>query len=275
MGKALVIKNVDFSTNKLTTVDLEDDVPCTGITLSANSLSFNKIGNTSALTVSVTPFDCTDAVIWSTSNSDVATVQGGTVTAVGVGTAVITATCGHYSDSCAVTVTHVLAHDDLWPVNGYGAIGANLEADPPKNYVYEQANVRYRLYLDESVYTDNPTGKYRALADKATTLPGYYQNGIEIPTGATQLVITVPTNAHTFAIAWQNNLLESGYFTDRVSFASVTQWDQSVSVDSISTYTVDLSLLPSGTNSLVISVITAPNTTASEILGNDIVFTFS
>ena len=44
-------------------------------------------------------------VTWSSSNPAVATVSGGVITAVAVGTAVITATSGNYSASCAVTVT--------------------------------------------------------------------------------------------------------------------------------------------------------------------------
>lgn len=276
MGKALVINNVDFSTNKLTTVDLEDDVPCKGINLSASTLSFSKVGNTSTLTASVSPYDCTDAVVWTTSDADVATVAGGVVTATGVGTATITATCGAYSATCAVSVTHVLTDSDLFVVNGYGAIGADLSADPPKNYVYEQANAKYREYLDTSVYTDNPTGKYRALADKGTTLPGYYHNGIDIPKGATQMVVTVPSGGvHSLNIAWQNNLVESGYYTDRVAFASVTEWNAAIDVSNVSTYTVDLTDLPTGTNSFVFCINSPVSGGADATTFGDITITFS
>ena len=276
MGKALVIKNVDFSTNKLTTVDLEDDVPCTGITLSASTLSITKVGNTSTLTASVTPYDCTDSVILTTSNANVATVAGGVVTATGVGTATITATCGTHSATCTVTVTHVLTDSDLLVVNGYGAIGADLSADPPRNLVYEQENAKYREYLDASVYTDNPTGKYRALADKSTTLPGYYQNAIEIPTGATEMVITVPSGGvKHLNIAWQNNLVESGYYTDRVAFASVTLWNAAIAVSNVSTYTVDLTVLPTGTNSFVFCINSPASGGADATTFGNITITFS
>lgn len=275
MGKALVIKNVDFSTNKLATVDLEDDVPCTGITLSASTLSITKVGNTSTLTASVTPYDCTDSVVWTTSNANVATVAGGVVTATGVGTATITATCGTHSATCTVTATHVLTDSDLFVVNGYGAIGADLSADPPKNFVYEQANTKYREYLDTSVYTDNPTGKYRALADKGSTLLGYSQNAIEIPTGATQMTATVPTGVARFNFAWQDNSTESGYYTDRVAFASVTQWDANINVGDMSLYTVDLSELPEGTNSFVLTVNSSPSGGANATTFGNITITFS
>lgn len=49
----------------------------------------------------------TEAVIWTSSNLNVATVNNGVITAVGVGTAIITATTldGNKSASCSVTVS--------------------------------------------------------------------------------------------------------------------------------------------------------------------------
>ena len=66
------------------------------------------IGETENLTVIYNPSNTTDskAVTWTTSNSKVATVSGGTVKAVGAGTATITATTadGNYTATCKVTV---------------------------------------------------------------------------------------------------------------------------------------------------------------------------
>jgi Synergist-CTERM protein sorting domain-containing protein len=77
----------------------------TGITLSQSSLAM-KTGNTSALTATVTPSDATEkTVTWTSSNTAVATVKDGLVTAVGEGTAEITATAGGKSATCKVTVT--------------------------------------------------------------------------------------------------------------------------------------------------------------------------
>lgn len=106
MARTLVIKNADFSANKVTTV-VFNDKECTGITLNADTLSIKKVGNTGTLTATVTPVDTTDAIIWQSSDNNVATVLGGVVTAVGIGEATITAVCGSHSASCAVTVTHI------------------------------------------------------------------------------------------------------------------------------------------------------------------------
>lgn len=84
----------------------DETVPCTGISLSASTLTFNGEGS-QTLTATVTPDGCTDEVVWSTSSSAVATVSGGVVTAVGNGDAVITATCGAYSATCSVNVSGI------------------------------------------------------------------------------------------------------------------------------------------------------------------------
>lgn len=74
----------------------------TAISLSSSSEEIVK-DNTATITATTTPSG--QHVVWSTSNSAVATVAGGVITAVAVGTAVITAASGNYSASCAVTVT--------------------------------------------------------------------------------------------------------------------------------------------------------------------------
>ena len=77
----------------------------TGITLDKKSVALTE-GNTTALVVIINLDGVTDKdIIWTTSDSSVATVDGGEVTAVAPGTATITATVGAYSTSCVVTVT--------------------------------------------------------------------------------------------------------------------------------------------------------------------------
>ena len=79
-------------------------VEVTGITLDKATVTITE-GETETLVATVTPADATDkTVTWTTSNSAVATVDGGVVTAVKAGTATITATAGGYSASCVVTV---------------------------------------------------------------------------------------------------------------------------------------------------------------------------
>ena len=83
-----------------------EQIPCTGITLDQTTLTFDGAG-TQTLTATVTPSDTTDMVVWSTDANTVATVSGGVVTAVGNGSATITATCGAYSATCTVSVSGI------------------------------------------------------------------------------------------------------------------------------------------------------------------------
>ena len=82
-------------------------VPVTGVTLDRGSMSLVE-EDFSTLTATVRPSNATDkSVTWSTSNSAVATVQDGRVTAVKAGSAVITVKTNDkgFSATCSVTVT--------------------------------------------------------------------------------------------------------------------------------------------------------------------------
>lgn len=85
-----------------------EDVPCTGITLSASTLTFTEAGS-QTLTATVEPTDTTDSVVWSVSPTGIVTVAGGVVTAVANGSCTITATCGEQSATCAVSVSGIEA----------------------------------------------------------------------------------------------------------------------------------------------------------------------
>lgn len=80
-----------------------EEIPCESVVLSAESLTFIA-EDAQTLTANVTPANTSDRVVWSTSDEGVATVSKGVVTPVGNGSCVITATCGNFSDECAVTV---------------------------------------------------------------------------------------------------------------------------------------------------------------------------
>ncbi|HJA94989.1 MAG TPA: Ig-like domain-containing protein [Firmicutes bacterium] len=82
------------------------------VTLDQNTLSL-EVGKTETLTATVTPDNATDkTVTWTTDDAEVATVENGTVTAVAVGEAVITATAGDKTATCSVTVTPAVVAAD-------------------------------------------------------------------------------------------------------------------------------------------------------------------
>ena len=80
-------------------------IPCTGISLSANELVFDEKAD-QTLTATVEPEDTTEAIIWKSSNTNIATVSNGVVSPVGDGSCVITVSCGAYSAECNVSVNY-------------------------------------------------------------------------------------------------------------------------------------------------------------------------
>lgn len=110
----------NYTRNRLIYVDgkikaLAPVVPCTGITLNTNTLSFTST-DTQTLIATVQPSNTTNSVIWSVSPAGIVTVNGGVVTPIDNGECTITATCGTQSATCNVTVaglveTHLLSYE--------------------------------------------------------------------------------------------------------------------------------------------------------------------
>ena len=89
---------------KLTPIET---ISVTGVTINKSTLSLVE-GSSETLSATITPENATNkTVLWTSSNTAVATVLNGKVTAKSAGTAVITATTadGGYTASCTVTVT--------------------------------------------------------------------------------------------------------------------------------------------------------------------------
>lgn len=74
----------------------------TGLTLDVTSISLGTIGATSQITATTVPSGA--AVTWASSDTSVATVNNGLVTAVGYGSATITASAGNLTAQCSVVI---------------------------------------------------------------------------------------------------------------------------------------------------------------------------
>lgn len=81
-----------------------------GVTLNVQDMTL-LVGQTDKLTATIEPENATDqTIVWKSDNEAIATVgTDGTVTAVSIGTANITATCGEATATCKVTVNAVPA----------------------------------------------------------------------------------------------------------------------------------------------------------------------
>jgi len=171
MAKTLIIKSADFSANKLATVSFGGK-PCTDIEINDASYSLTSIGGTQNVDYTVTPEDTTDAISWSSSDETVATVANGVITAVGLGTATITATCGTLSDTCSVSVS--VAYDPEWVI-GKQAYKAQT-AQPVMDYLSSQA-------LGAAAFGSASSGSYQIYGTS-----GAYP--YPIPVGAKKIAIT-------------------------------------------------------------------------------------
>ena len=128
------------------TVSLEEvNVPCTSIQLSSDTLTFTGSGS-QTLTCTVTPENTTDAIIWSSDNESIATVNNGTITAIGNGSCTITVTCGNYSDTCSVEVSGIVESE--WDVEWNGetnSLPAGMTANDNVVFVMNEETGKYEI----------------------------------------------------------------------------------------------------------------------------------
>lgn len=105
-GQTQITVTVDGQTASCTVTVTPRAISVESITLNKTQLSLVK-GATETLTATVLPTTATDkAVTWESSDTAVATVENGVVTAVAAGNATITAKAGEKTATCAVTVTN-------------------------------------------------------------------------------------------------------------------------------------------------------------------------
>ncbi len=106
-GKTIYVLYTEGGVTKYASYTISvSDVSVTSVSLNSSSESIN-VGGTVTLTATVLPSNATNKnVSWSSSNTSVATVSGGTVTGVAKGTATITVTTqdGSKTDTCTITV---------------------------------------------------------------------------------------------------------------------------------------------------------------------------
>ena len=147
------------------------------VTVSPSTLNMTE-GDTQKLQASVSPSDATDkTVTWSSSNDQVASVSGGTVTAIKAGTATITATAGGKKGTCTVTVAA-----KVFPVTG-------VKLDITSKELTEGESIT----LKATVEPDNATDKSVTWSSSANDVASVDQNGKVTALKAGTATITVTT----------------------------------------------------------------------------------
>lgn len=128
------------STSQTTAPTESVTVPCTGMTLSQSTLLLDEAGSAWLLNVTLEPANTTDAIVYASSDPNVATVSAsGKVTAVAPGTATITVTCGAMTVSCEVTC------------NFDGSVTTEPSSEPTSEPTTEpDEEVTYQFYVNGS-----------------------------------------------------------------------------------------------------------------------------
>lgn len=196
------------------------------IKLSATSLSIEK-GKTQNLSVTITPSNATNKnITWSSSNTSVATISGGKITAIKAGNATITAkTSNGKTATCKVTVTdnYVAVTGGHWvisnPVTIY--IGNSLclkdkFSISPSNATDKSIN--WKIDNSSIASINTTTGTIKGLKVGNTIVRGTLSNGKEIA-----LTVLVRNNPANYAI----NITRTSYghagATSYIYFINVTK----------------------------------------------------
>ena len=201
MSKALIIKGADFSTNKVATITF-GTVPCTAIALDESTLNM-AIGGTETLTATLTPSNTTDTLSWESSDDTVASVVDGVVTAVALGAAVITATCGQQTATCAVAIVGNMA--DGYKVSGWGLAGTATQQSG-NGQIYPSANTKNAVIA----YETGTIGLTRMSSSDPKLYPFIF------PTGTNKVKITITDDTITPDRVYLFNSATSAHGTSSV-----------------------------------------------------------
>ena len=273
MSKALVIKGASFSTNKVETITLDGggSVPCTALELSQSTIAFTALGATQTLTATKTPSNTTDELTWASSDASVATVADGVVTAVGIGTATITATCGEQTATCSVSLSSVVMNmADYTVMNGLKAM-INTSG---RDYASPDTSspTRYRAYFSGT----NVLNGYKALYKSGTT--DYDEKfPIPLPPNASSVTITYGAQSQDFGSAYltfMNADEEATYFSNMNTAKAYGGDSTQAKFLGALTTTVDLSGLDSAVDSFILCMNTKSGVTDEQATGT-ITLTFS
>ncbi len=191
-----------------------------GVYIAPESITLDKtdislyINGTDTLTATVTPEDVSEPeVIWESSNSLVAKVSAGRITAVNYGECVITARVGDLTAACTVTVSKPVFEGNIYYATVLGNM-VNLRTGPGTNYT--SLGFMYKGDLLE-IYgeAENSWYKVKVLTGSCQNLEGYVRNDmVDMTTRPVEALIlhTQSTTLFTgefIGLSWEADPLDS------------------------------------------------------------------
>lgn len=174
-GKVKITCSTTTNSIYLVSIAITTSTPVSSVSLNKSSTTL-EVGDTETLTATLFPDNATNKnVSWSSDDTDVATVSNGVVTAVGVGTAIITVTTedGSKTATCAVTVnaaSRLAVNLTGFTAYAYTIVKGNTTTTSATNdqggwsaaYTYSSS--------DEDVATVNASGVITAVAKGAAAI---------------------------------------------------------------------------------------------------------
>ena len=247
--------------------------PAESITISQETATL-KVGKTVELTATVMPEDATDKTItWASSDEAVATVDAeGKVTAVALGEATITATCGEVSTYCTVTVVATPAESiTISQETATLKVGETVELTA--TVMPEDATDKTVSWTssDEAVATVDAEGKVTAVALGEAEITATAADGSGI--SANCLVTVNPVLAESLIISpesWNGVANESFRITAVVKPDNTTDKTLMWSTNDATIATVDdnglVSVLKEGSCRITVATVDGSNLTAECII---------
>ena len=218
--------------NKTATVDVKVDVPLESILLDKTEVTINK-GEKTDLNVAYNPDDTTDdrTIQWSSDNQSVVTVDdGGTITAVGAGTATVTAKAFNgLTAKCTVTVKAPLQEivmADFFEINRGETFDFEVQYIPADTT--DSKEIRWET-SDPDVATIDQNGKLTAVGTGGVTITAHAANGItaecyvEVFAPLTSISIKEKTTIHR----GDSETLEVTYNPDDTTSSKDVRWETS------------------------------------------------
>lgn len=180
------------------------NIPVVEIAVNPTSVTLNA-GDTKHAVVMVTPPNATDQTVsWSTSNPSVATVStGGLITAVSVGSAMVTATTNDGGKTATCSVTVLTPAPAVIPVSGISLANPSITLDPGSSvmpmYTIDPADATNKVVSwsssNPSVATvDNEDGLVTAVSPGTATITVTTQDGGKTATYVVTVNSLPPSN---------------------------------------------------------------------------------